>query len=69
MSDTPVSTVLRSPRALLFGGVFLTIVVVLVGVYLLVLRQTYAVLVAGISAVLILFYYSSAKRQAMGATA
>ena len=46
MSDTPVSTVLRSPRALLFGGVFLTIVVVLVGVYLLVLRQTYAVLVA-----------------------
>jgi multiple sugar transport system permease protein len=30
---------------------------------------SYAVLVAGISAVLILFYYSSAKRQASGATA
>ncbi|MBO6511190.1 MAG: sugar ABC transporter permease [Roseibium sp.] len=30
---------------------------------------SYAVLVAGISAVLILFYYSSAKRQAMGAKA
>lgn len=30
---------------------------------------SYAVLVAGISAVLILFYYSSAKRQATGATA
>ncbi len=46
MTDVSVSTLLKNPRALLFGGVFLTLVVVLIAAYLLVLRQTYAVLVA-----------------------